>query len=302
MIGLLISNIVANPEATLKYVGEEVVPGGVMSAYSYRVPLPSSLYNVKAGSRWVRTAFSGYFWLDSKSLELKRLFAKAEGLQDETRECEAVTTVDYERVSVAGRDFVLPRQSSFAVVMRNGDEGQVTTAYSGYREYRGEAAIHFDDAPVRPEAARTKAAHSPLPVGLPLALVLTEAIDTNSAAAGDLVHAKLRKPARDPRSKAVIVPAGAVVQGRIIQMKRWASKPRHFTIAIQMETLETGGESCPLYAKVIASPTKGIFLSPLGRSPLVAAFPFVTEKTRLRVPVGYESNWVTVEPPREEEE
>jgi hypothetical protein len=117
-----------------------------------------------------------------------------------------------------------------------------------------------------------------------------------------LIHAKVQKPARDPHSRSVIVPAGAVVQGRIIQMQHWVSRPRHFTISIQMETLETGGESVQLYAKVVASPKKGIFLSALGRSPLVAAFPFVTEKSRFRVPVGYESNWVTVERPGEERE
>jgi hypothetical protein len=116
------------------------------------------------------------------------------------------------------------------------------------------------------------------------------------------VYAKVQKPVRDPGSKAVIVPVGTVVQGRIIQMQHWVSRPRHFTIAIQLERLETGGESWPLYAKVIASPAKGIFLSPLGRSPLVAAFPFTTEKSRFRVPAGYESKWLTVEPPQEEPE
>jgi hypothetical protein len=302
MMGLLVSNILGNPEAMLGYLGEEVVSGAALPVYSYRVPLSSSLYKVRSGRDWVRTAFSGKFWLDPKSLDLKRLLVQADDLPNETGECVAITTVEYQQIRVGDGQFVLPVQSSFTVVTQDGSQGRVTAVYSGCREYRGEAAIHFNEVPAPQETRQTKALHSPIPARLPLALALTEAIDTNTAAAGDLVHAKVQKPVRDPRSKAVIVPAGAVVQGRIIQMQHWVSRPRHFTIAIQMEKLETGGESWPLYAKVIASPSKGIFLSPLGRSPLVAAFPFVTEKSRFRVPAGYESKWVTVERPREEQD
>jgi hypothetical protein len=302
MMGLLVSNILGNPEATVRYLGEEVVSGDALPVYSYRVPLSSSLYKVRSGRDWVRTAFSGKFWLDPKSQDLKRLLVQADDLPSETGECEAITTVEYQKIRVGDGQFVLPLQSSFTAVTKNGSEGRVIAVFLDCREYRGEAAIHFDEVPVARETRRTKAAYTPLPAGLPLVLALTEAIDTNTAAAGDLVHAKVRKAVRDPRSKAVVVPAGAVVQGRIIQMQHWVSRPRRFTIAIQMENLESGGESFQLYAKVIASPAKGIFLSPLGRSPLVAAFPFVTEKSRFRVPAGYESKWVTVEPPKEDQD
>jgi hypothetical protein len=93
---------------------------------------------------------------------------------------------------------------------------------------------------------------------------------------------------------------GAVIQGRIIQTQHSFRKPRQFTIAIQLENFKWSGISAPLYASVVPSMSKGIFLSPFGQSPLVAAFPFTTDKSRYRVPAGYESKWIMVKRTEEE--
>src|SRR5665213_3538686 len=115
-------------------------------------------------------------------------------------------------------------------------------------------------------------------------MALIEPIDTDTAAAGDIVRARIRRAVQYPHSKLTLVQPGAIVQGRIIQMQHSFGTPRHFTIAIQLEALQANGITAPLYARVVASTSKGIFLSPLGQSPLAAAFPFVTNKNRYRVP------------------
>jgi hypothetical protein len=129
------------------------------------------------------------------------------------------------------------------------------------------------------------------------------------------VRAKVRKTVREPGSKAVLAPAGAMVEDRIVQMEHWLNEPRHFTISILLEKLQVGGLSRPLYAHVdqreplkpgdvlhgtavFVEPVKGVPLPAV--APRVAAFPFVTDNNRYLVRAGYESDWVTVQPPTDE--
>jgi hypothetical protein len=298
MLGSLISDIFLNDGAAYKYLGEETAAGTTLSAYSYKVPLESSHYRVKAGSQWAVTAFDGTFWLDSSTLDLKRLLVQARNLPRETSECDASIAVDYQKVHVAAGEVLLPQQSLMSVTMQDAREGRVTAVYSACHEYRGEAVIHFDEVPVAAETKASVAAAPPLPAGLPFSLALTESIDTDVVAAGDVVRARVRKPILDPRSKTLLVPAGAIVQGRILQMRRSLDPPRHFAIALQLEKLELNGTPRPIFSKVIDSPSKGIFLSTIGQWPLVAQFSFKSDKERYRVPAGYESNWITIEPPQ----
>jgi len=297
MIGALIDDIFVNGGAAYGYMGENSNTGRSLSIYTYRVPVESSHYRVKADSNWVLTAFYGVFWLDSNSLDLKRLIVDAHDLPPETRTCEAATGVDYQKVKVGAGEFLLPQRSTMHLVMADESETQSTAVYSGCREYRGEAVIHFDEVPMGGETKTAEASATPLPAGLPFSLALTEPIDTDTAAAGDIVRAKVRAAVRDARSKAVLAPAGAMVQGRIVQMQHWLDRSRQFRISILLEKLETGGVSRPLYAKIDHGHATTITLPPVGQSPLVGVFPFTTDKDSYRVPAGYQSNWVTVAPP-----
>jgi len=300
MLGALISDIFVHGGATHRYLGEETGTGTQLSTFSYQVPLGSSHYQVKSGSNWVATPFAGTFWLDSATQDLKRLIVQATELPPQTKACEAETTVDYQKVHVGAGEFLLPRQSSMRLVMQDESETQSTVVYSACREYVGESTIHFDQVPAAGETKGAEVPATPLQEGLSLSLALTSPIDTDTAAAGEIVRAKVRKAVLAPQSKMVLVPAGAIVQGRIIQMQHWLNKPRHFTISIVLERLETGGVLRPLYAKVDSySDLYGsttISRTPIGLAPLGAAFLFKTDKNRYRVPAGYKSNWVTVAP------
>ena len=86
-------------------------------------------------------------------------------------------------------------------------------------------------------------------------------------------------------------------------MRRWLEKPRHFTISVMLEKLEVRGVATPLYAKLRPEDkSTSIVLPPIGQSsPLVAALVFATDRNRYVVAAGYQTNWVTVAPPPEEE-
>jgi hypothetical protein len=97
-------------------------------------------------------------------------------------------------------------------------------------------------AHVEPYAAvverRDGAAHKavlealPLPPGTSFRLALTHAIDTATDAAGDLVRAELTSPITENRN-GLIVPKGAAVIGRIVQIKRaYGPKSESLTLGL----------------------------------------------------------------------
>jgi hypothetical protein len=300
MLGGLMSDIFVNEGASYEYLGD--------SAYSFEVPLAHSHYRVKAaGTGWVVTAFSGSFALDPDSLDLQRITARASGLPPETSICEVEDTVEYQKVRVGDGEFLLPRQSSLRLVMQDGTETRSATVYSGCREYLGESIIHFDEAPVAGRAKGAEPAAAPLPEGLPFSVELTDPIDTDTAAAGDVVHAKIRKAVRAADSNTIVVPAGSAVQGRIVQMQHWVERPGQFKILMMVEKVEVGGVWRQLYARHVRDLTtskvagrKVIVVPPVGQASRVGVFRIATDKSRYRVPVGYVSNWVTVEAPAAE--
>jgi hypothetical protein len=142
----------------------------------------------------------------------------------------------------------------------------------------------------------------------------TAPIDTDTAAAGDVVVAKVRKAVRDPRSKGMLIPAGVTVHGRIIEMRHWLAAPAYFLIAILLETVDIDGVSSPFYAQLdrpdeymdeqrtksgFHPPGVAIILPPAGRSTSVGSFVFRTTNRRYVVPSNYESNWTTIPTPNQ---
>ena len=302
-LGALISDVFLNGSATYGYTGEDTAIGTRLWAYSYQVPAGASHYQVRAGSHWIATAFHGAFWLDANSLDLERITEQATELPPETFACEAETAVDYQKVKIGAGEFLVPRHSSLRLVMQNETEAQIDAVYSGCREYRSEATIRFDQLPATGDTKTAEAPAAHLPKGLTLSLGLTDPIDTDTAAAGDIVRARVRRAVRDHQCKAVVAPAGSIVEGRIVQIQHWLDAPRRFQISLVLERLETGGVWRPLYARVHRqnSMLEALAVVPVGQSAVSAPFVFETNKSRYRVPAGYETEWITVELPEAQE-
>jgi hypothetical protein len=297
-LGTFFGDIFEDGGAIYKYSGQTTAGGIKLAAYGYQVPLGSSHYEVKTGSGWTATGFSGFFWIDADSLDLRLLQVVAKEMPPETNGCEAETTVEYAKVKVGTGEFLLPVRSSMRMVMADATEMESTAGYSAWREYHGEATIRFDGEPAGGEVPVAASASGPLPAGLSLSLALTSPIDTDTAAAGDVFVAKLRKPVRIAHE--VVAAAGSAVEGRIVQMQHWMGTPRSFTICVLL-SMEVDGRATPLYARLSREDeSRGVHLPPFGQSPLAAALVFATDKSRHIVPAGYQTNWITVDPPAEE--
>ena len=232
LLGTLLNDIFTSGGARFEYQGEKSVGGTSVYQYRFQVPLKASHYQVQVKQNWREIAYEGEFGIDPHSFDLRHLLVRTKEMPPDSGACETATSVDYARVRIGAGDFLLPQKSKLHIVMTDTYESDTTTEYIGCREYHSDATIHFDDA--APAANRHKAeaaAPQTLPPGLPLVLALAAPIDTETAAAGDVVLEKLRRAVRAPGSKDVLIPSGATVRGRIIRMRHWLDSPQRFEIA-----------------------------------------------------------------------
>jgi hypothetical protein len=195
--------------------------------------------------------------------------------------------------------------------MRDMGESDVAIAYSGCHQFHGEANLITDPSAIAKEPEAPHAAIS-IPEGLLVPLKLSQPIDTDTAAAGDVVFATVSGDVRDPKSGEMVVKDGSIVRGRIVLMLHMLNTPRSFRIAIQIETVEINGIPSPLYARRgaeyekwtarrldsgLVERSRPIFLPPPGQSRLVSNFSLFTKANHYVVPRGYQMKWTTVAAP-----
>jgi hypothetical protein len=305
--GGYVVDIFATDGAKFQFLGERAENNRRVFSYSYSIAQELSRYRVRTDDGWAVTAYFGTFDIDPASLELLRIVVNTPELPPATTLCHANSALEVARVRIGDGDFLLPSVSRLHLVNRTSAETESTAVFSGCKEYRAESVLHIegDDAPSSSTASVGDAVRNTLPEGVRLALRLNSAIDSDFAAAGDAVTAILTEPARDPRSRAVLFPAGAVAHGRINRMEHFIAGAPRFVIGIQWESIESAGASSQFAAIVdhsadmLAAAEHRIGSGLLRRPPPVGppdALTFATENERYVIPAKYETQWVTVTP------
>jgi hypothetical protein len=113
--------------------------------------------------------------------------------------------------------------------------------------------VRFDYADGETSAA-AKPAPKPLavPPGLAFTLALAEPIDPATAAAGDLITAKLTSALGEKHSQPLVA-KGAAIRGRIMRIE-WHYGPRFqsLTVALKLESIESEGVFWPFEARLLS--------------------------------------------------
>lgn len=301
--GGYLSGIFDRPGTVFQYKRERTENGKTLFEYGYRVPLETSRYEIKVAGAWRSAAYEGDFRIDPVSLELDRLTVHASGLPAGAAFCEASTTLDYQRVHIGASDVLLPRQSQLEIVLNNRRETRNVTTFSSCREYQAESEIVFAAASDT-ESTTTRSAgrgRVVMPLGLPVTLALTAPIDTDLAYAGDPVAAKVVKPVRRAGSTEELIPAGAVVHGRIRRAEHHLLPTPYYLIAIAFNRVEVNGVLSPF---MVRSEANADLAKELGANLAmretgiwfwgVGTFLFPTNKSHTVIPEGFESKWFSL--------
>jgi hypothetical protein len=204
--------------------------------------------------------------------------------------------------------FLIPRRSVLETLSGKESATSSVSTFSGCHEYTAESSLRFDGQDSAGEAKTDSRTITPLPPGLSLTLALVDPVDSDTAAAGDAVLAKVSEAVRAPHSRRILVPADALAHGRILQM-RYQYSSQQFLILIRFETLETRGVLTPLSLKLNGElkaekawrqnelRNRGTEFSLPSPAPGEAGGLFTTPATNGRyvIPVGFTSKWTTVD-------
>jgi hypothetical protein len=301
--GGYLSSVFAQRGVHYQYQGERSADGKTVFEYAYSVPLGASRFQIKTATGWHATAFEGEFQLDPQSLALVSLTVRTIDPPAGAAFCQATTALDYEMAHIGDSDVLLPRQSQLEIQLKSGTETNNVTTFANCREYQAESEIVFDGSSSNDIAARQGAGRGrmSLPIGLPVTLALDGPIDTATAAAGDPVAAKVVTAVRRPGAAEVLIPAGAVVRGRIRRVEHHLLPKPYFLVALSFNRVDVAGVVAPFVVRSEPGPD---LTEKLGAnldmhdsgiwSWGVGTFLFPTSKANIVIPAGFESKWFTL--------
>jgi hypothetical protein len=95
-----------------------------------------------------------------------------------------------------------------------------------------------------------------VPAGSTLKVSLDQPLGADTNQVGDHFTAHVASPLRAP-SGAVVVPAGAVVNGRVTDLKRSGHVGEQAAISVDFDSIRVGGRTSALEAKVVDTEVKG---------------------------------------------
>jgi len=122
------------------------------------------------------------------------------------------------------------------LVELSGQEARNRIEFSHCRQYTGTATLSFGDPNVEPAAAPRQFERIDLPPGVALELRLETAIDSARTGVGESITARLASDA--VHKKKVLIPAGAVVKGRLRRLEKSSELKPHFVVGLEFMSIE----------------------------------------------------------------
>ena len=232
--------------SVIRWRGEEEVNGRRALRYDYTLPLYGyrSKVTLPAGSGDV--SLKGSFWADAETFELLRLDSESDDIPPMLPLASMQGRINYGRMTMHGRTVWFPQSAETSMVMLSGNETRNRIEFSHCREYSGESKLSFEE--VTAETAVAPVERIELPAGVVLDLRLDKAIDSSAVRVGDAVTARLASDA--VYKKKVLIPAGAVVKGRLRRLERSDEIKPHYVVGLEFSTIETGRTVARFYGEL----------------------------------------------------
>jgi hypothetical protein len=312
MFGLHLNTLFVNENANIQYRGEEQLAGRRAARFDYRVPLMLSGFTIHLVDGRGQVSTRGSFWSDPVTYDLLRLDVQVEDIPPSLPLISSTQSIEYARTRIGEREVMLPQSAVLDMLQTSGEESRNLLEFTHCRSFAAESRISFDAAPPDPSSspatpARPSSEPPPLAAGLTVTVELTSRLDER-AAVGSLVEA--RTASNVVEKGKVVVPAGAVVRGRIRRLEHYSDSGEYFTVGLEFTELETAAGPVRFYANLLSIDESGRVKLMLVRGlpdgprqsgrreeiwanylPGVASF-FVTG-ARLDLPRGFRTVWKT---------
>ena len=252
LFALHLKTVFVNNQAIIRYKGDESPTGRREARYDFHISRMASGYTVEhAGASGV-VAMRGSFWADPETYDLRRLEFHAEEIPPELLYADIFTAIDYGRVRIGERDILLPRAADMRTTGVDGGENLNHIEFTHCQGFHAESTLVFgaarDAAPAAGPAAtppKPAAVEGTLPPALLIAVALNAPLDDH-AVVGSLIQGKVVGGIM--QKEKVLVPDGALVEGRIRRLERYSDAGDYFIVALEFTRLETPGGNLRFYA------------------------------------------------------
>lgn len=280
--------------------------GGLLTAFTYNVPFSKSHYRYHSGYIEKILPFHGEFYVDAASGDLRRLTVETTDPPSGSDLCHLVNTMDYRRAKIGGGEFILPQVTTMEVLYQDGSESKNETHFADCHEYVGESTIRFDDPDDAAGAVAADTPLRPLPPGVRLQIGLEGVIDTDTAAAGDVVTGVVLRDVKD-KKLGVLALRNDHVRGRILGLEQFMDPQPRWIVTIRFDAMERRGveQSLSLTPRDDGERTRLTFTSgnrtgqarplvlpPLPHPPGSGVFVY-QERGKLVLDKGFHSEWET---------
>ncbi|MCC6394079.1 MAG: hypothetical protein IT167_26005 [Bryobacterales bacterium] len=255
--GLLARQVLDITTTKYRYKGLNERAGRPAHEYGFDVPAAQSNYSLRSGKLELPVSFQGQFWVDTGTLDLRRLELQAYDIPEKLGLAEAGTSLVYERTNMDGEPLLLPVSGEVMVVTAAGLENLNRTKVGGCRRYQTESKVRFaGDSEVEAGPAGVPKPIL-LPVGVMLEITLEEGLDLEKTVAGQTFKARLTRDIKD--GERVIIPQGSVVEGEIVHWERETTPFLLYEIGLELHSLDLAGRSIPFAATMEeAGPASGL--------------------------------------------
>jgi hypothetical protein len=235
--------------AAFKFIGFGYVAGSRVAEYDYEVPLESSHFSVatRDGGN-VLTGYRGVFLIDVNTGDLRRLTVQFLKPPPNSGVQSGRIVTDYARQKVGETVALLP-SSSLLNLLFTGDGTLAVneTNYGSCKLFGAESTLDFGlntESGADKKTIEEASAKSSIPEGLELVTRIITPIDVKKSYAGDMMEAELIKPILvDGKT---LLPKGAKLTGRVIQLEGRHYPEKEATIHIQFERVSFDGTSMPI--------------------------------------------------------
>jgi hypothetical protein len=250
MFELAAHEIFVSDNAMFEHIGNENIDGRRAVRYDYRIAQLLSGFTLMSGNGSAIVGSHGSFWFDPASLDLIRLTRFAVDIPASLGISGAAMTISYGRTQVGISSALLPRRAEIVVTSTSSQTDRNQIEFSRCREYQTESVVHFEEIP--PAAIAPPNAPAPaveLPAGLLVPMVLETALDSKTSAVGDPVHARVEKDVRQHGQ--LLLPADAVISGRVRRLERSAAAEPYFVIGIELVEVAWDDHHADFYGELV---------------------------------------------------
>jgi hypothetical protein len=244
---LFARSIFVDNTAIVKFKGTEDIQGHNAVRYDCSVAPLLSGYLVKSPAGSATVGYSGSFWADSKTLDLLRIVVRADDLPVVLKLAAVTTVIEYGQIRMDGSGGLLPQTVRTSMMRSSGDVIENLADFTQCRRFVVDSTISFG-APLE-EARHTarKQEGVVLPPGVLITARLATAVDSESVRVGDSITARIEVPVKVKHR--LLVPAGAVLNGRIRRVEKFVRPSTFVLLALEFTEFWFENSRGPLFAE-----------------------------------------------------